>query len=408
MPSDQKRMISAPQSVARLTDPKSADRIFLRRHYKGLNFVFNRDKTKVQIYFRGEVMQNDPIADPAAFSAEWHALDRGEPAPEKAPVPRESRAVRGTWGAAAEELLDTPWWKGGKNVKPLAKNTKRIYAPLIELIRTSGLGKKLMRQTTPWTVVAIHNAVLAERGANAANAFQTPLRKIVEIGELNGWVRDNVNLMRGIKQIDVEHQHYQPHDGNDIERYLAKHGPDTMAYKAFQMIHWLAPATCDLVTFCPADIDEFGNILITRSKTGGGQYANIHDLPELQAVIESFDRTGKDPSVPFLHNESGKPFLENTFRLYWRNWRKEAGVANKDFAIHGGRATLVTDMEDAGVRVEDGMTRTGHKDARVYKQIYGHKASKVIASRRATQQVNAFRAAKKASREASGLRVVAG
>jgi len=400
-------MISAPKSVARLTNPKSVDRVFLRKHYKGLNFVFNRDQTKVAIYFRGEAMQNDPIADPAAFSAEWHALDRGEPAPEKAPEPSNRKAAKGTWNAAIEELLDTPWWKGGKNAKPLAKNTKRIYAPLIELIRTSDLGKKLMRQTTPWTVVAIHNAVLSERGANAANAFQTPLKKIVEIGELNGWVRDNVNLMRGVKQIDVEHQHFVPFEGNDMDRWHAMYGADTMAHKALVLVYKLALATVDLVKFCPADIDDMGNILVSRTKTGGGQYVNIHDDDELRAVIESFDRTGKDPTVPFLYNESGKPFLENTFRLYWRKWRKAAGAA-KDFHVHSGRPTIVTDMKDAGVAVEDGMTRTGHKDARVYNEIYGHKASKVIASRRATQQVNAFRAAKKASREGAGLRVVAG
>jgi len=390
-------MLCDPRSVERLSNPKNAERVRLRRTYKGLNLIFNRDRSKVAIYFRGQPMKCDPVKDPAGFRDEYARVERGEPAPEKGQPLR--KAAQGTWNAAIELLLDTPYWKG------LATNTLRIYRPLVETIRVSDLGKTLMKQTNPWTVREIHDAVLAAKGANAANAFQTVLKHIVEVGEINGWVRDNVNLMRGVKLQEVDHKHYQPYDGRDIDRWKATHVEGTMAHKAFEMVYWLALATVDLVQFAPKDIDDMGNVLVSRSKTGNGQYANIHDHPELLAVIESFDRTGKDPSVPFLHTKTGKPYLENTFRLDWRKWRKEAGVINPNFAVHSGRATLVTDMKDAGIAVEDGMTRTGHADPRVYNDIYGHAANKVIAARRASSQLISYRGARKASSQ-GGLRVV--
>ena len=166
---------------------------------------------------------------------------------------------------------------------------------------------------------------------------------------------------------------------------------------------WLGLATGDLVRLAPCDIDEDGNILSTRMKTGGEQHANIYAEPELLAVIQSFDRAGKDPTVPFLHTDTGRPFLRNTFRLYWRGWAKEAGLP-ADFKIHAARATMVVDNNHAGVSTEDGMARTGHADARVYQKIYGHHTSKSVQGTRAQQQLAQYRARKAGK---PSLRVVA-
>lgn len=390
-------MLSDPKSVELLASPKNPDRIRLRRMFHGLNYVFNRDHTKVAIYFKGEPIEADPIKDPALFARQYAALERGEE-PPKGKAKAERRAAAGTWNAAAELWLGTPKWKG------LADNTKRIYKPLIEDIRVSPLGKKLMKRTTPWDVTALHNAIIETRGPNAANALKTGvLRPIVKVGKLNGWV--TVDLLMGVDLQEVEHTHHRPYEGGEIEKWRATH-TSGMALYAFELAYALAMATSDLIRFAPKDIDA-GNVTLGRKKTSNKQHSNVFADPVLREVIEQLTALrpeGTPDDVPFLRNQHGKPFQTSTFRKQWARWREEAGIA-EDFKVHAARATMVVDMKHAGVADQDAMHITGHADQKVYNDSYAHHADRHVQATRAQSAVVAHRGGR--GKKPPALRVVA-
>ena len=382
-----------------LSDPKSPERVRLRRSFKGLNIVRSRhDRTKVFIYHTksGRPLTADPIKEPALFREQYEAAQRGEPAPgEKAKA--KGTVAQGTWNAAID------LWLATQKYLRLADNTKRIYRPLIDALR-SGLGSKLMRHTTPWDVRELHDDVLAIKKANQANSFFSVLKHIAAVGRFKGWVPANVDLLAAIELQEVEHVSYRAHQDIEIAAWRATHADeDMMARKAFELAYRLGLATSDLIRFAPCHINADGDIDVRRKKTQGEQLSNIHNDPELRAILESFDRTGKAADVPFLSNQWGDPFQPSAFRKQWRRWAEEAGLPS-DFKIHGARATMVVDMMDNGVASIDGMKLTGHSDQRVYERIYGKGHSKKLARDRAQIGLVAARS-RKAGKPA--LRVVA-
>lgn len=372
-----------------LSDPKSPERIRLRRSFKGLNIVRSRhDRTKVFIYHTksGRPLTADPIKEPALFREQYEAAERGEPAPgEKAKA--NGTVAQGTWNAALDLFLATPKWK-----TVLSENTRRLYRPMIDALR-SGLGGKLMRYTTPWDVRELHDDVLAIKGKAQANTFLSVLKHATAVGRFKTWVPANLDLLAAIELQEIEHVSYRGHQDDEIAAWREKHVEGTMARKAFELAYRLGMATSDLIRFAPCRIDARGYVLQGRKKNDGKQRSNLHNDPELLAIVESFDRTGKAADVPFLSNQWGDPFQASAFRKQWRRWAEEAGLPS-DFKIHGARATMVVDMLDTGVDSRDGMKLTGHRDQKVFERIYGKGASEEIATDRAQRALVAARARK--------------
>lgn len=402
----QERMLADAKSVARLSNPRSPERVHLRHTYKGLNFVFNRDRTKVAIYFRGRPMTADPIKEPQKFRKEADAVERGEPSPKEIEKAK-GRAVQGTWDAAIEA------YKSTNKYQSKAANTRRAYRPFIEQLRGS-IGGQLIRETEPWLLFKMHDDVVQQQGPVQANAFLTVLANVVHVARLRGWVKANVDLLLGIEHQKVESNSHRPYKDEEIEAWRAKHRLGTMAWATFELAYGLALANVDLIRFAPCHIDDIGNVFIDRAKTKNTQSSNVNIDPTLQAAIKWLseqqpadgpkDAMGRS-TVPFLANQYGKPFQGSTFRKQWRRWAIEAGLP-EDFTLHGARATMVTDMIDAGVAHSDGMKVTGHADTRVYERVYGKQASISKAAGRAQDKALAARGSRKKS--GPTLRVVKG
>lgn len=399
-------MLADPKSVERLSNPKNPERVHLRKNYTGLNFVFNRDKTKVAIYYRGRPMTTDPIKHPQQFRKEADAVERGEPSP-KEKEEATGKAVQGTWNAAIDA------YKSTNKYRSKAPNTLRAYRPFIEQLRGS-IGEQLIRQTEPWLLFKMHDDVVQHQSSTQANTFLSVLANVVHVARLRGWVRANVDPLLGIEHQKVESNSYRPWKDDEIEAWRAKHRPGTMAWAAFELAYGLALANVDLIAFAPSHIDDIGNVFLNRAKTANTQSSNINLDPNLQAAIKWLserqpadgpkDAMGRS-TVPFLTNQHGKPFQGSAFRKQWRRWATEAGLP-EDFAIHSARATMVTDMIDAGVAHSDGMKVTGHADPRVYERIYGKHASVSKAAGRAQDRSLAARNSRKKS--GPTLRVVKG
>jgi hypothetical protein len=383
------------------------ERARLREQYKHLTISYSRhDRDKIFVYYRppgGRAVriEADPFKQPALFREQYERAVRGEPQAEgDKPA---SRGVAGTWNAAVADYLGTHKYTSK------AANTQRLYRPFLDSLRAA-CGKQLMKQTEPWFLFKLHDAVVQKQGSTQANTFLSVLANVVHVGRLRGWVPANLDLLLGIEHQEVERNSYRPYTDVEVEQYRDKHGPDTMARKAFELAYLLALGNADLIRLAPCHIDDLGNVWIARQKTGTTQTSNINADPMLRQIIDSFDVPADGPvdtmgrsTVPFLRNQFGKPFEGSTFRKQWRRWATEAGL-REDFKIHGARATMVTDMMDAGVANSDGMRRTGHLDERTYVRVYGKQASVTRAAGRAQAQVVAARARKGA--KTSALRVV--
>lgn len=384
------------------------ERARLRDTFPGLNIIKSRhDASKLFIYYQpaGKPrirLHADPFKEPARFREEYEAAKRGEPTPEAEPT-RRSRI--GTWNAAIDDYLQS-----GKYLSK-ADNTKRAYARFIELLRPL-LGARLMSQTDPWLLFKAHDEVV-QRSAVEANTFLTVLSSVVHIGRLRRWVPASADLLYGIEHQDVESNSYRPYTDAEIEQWRDTHGVDTMARKAFELAYGLALGNSDLIAFAPCHVDDLGNVWLARKKTGTTQTSNINADPVLRQIIDSFPAPSADDpvdmmgrsTVPFLKNQYGKPFQSSTFRKQWRRWAAEAEVP-EDVKIHGARATMVTDMMDAGVANSDGMRRTGHLDERVYKRVYGAQASAAKAAARAQAQVVAARQRRAGKGDKPNLRAI--
>lgn len=379
-------------------DKLGPERARLRNTYPHLNIVKSRhDATKLFVYYappgRKPVrLHADPFRHPNKFREEYEAAKRGEPAPEPEPT-RRSRV--GTWNAAIDD------YKATTKYTDKSASTKRLYEPFIEALRAS-VGAKLMNLTDPYDLFLMHDTV-ARDSAVQANQLLTVLSNIVHIGRLRRWVPPHLDLLLGIEHRDVQSTSFRPYADDEIENWRETHAPGTMARNSFELAYGLALGTSDLIRLAPCHIDDLGNVWIARKKTGTNQTSNVNADPVLRQIIDSFppppadgpvDMMGRS-TVPFLRNQYGKPYAEDgsTFRKQWRRWAVEAGNP-ADFTVHGGRATMVTDMMDAGVANSDGMRRTGHLDERVYKRVYGAHASATKAATRAQSQVVAARARK--------------
>jgi hypothetical protein len=386
------------------------ERANLRKTYPGLNIVRSRhDQTKQFIYYapkgyRPIRIHADPFKEPRKFREEYETAKRGEPKPDAEPS-RRSRV--GTWNAAIDDYLTT-----GKYTNK-APNTKRLYRPFIEALRAS-VGSRLMKQTDPWDIFQLHDEV-AKSSSAQANTFLSVLANIIHVGRLRRWVPADLDLLLGIEHQERDSTSYRPYTDDEVAAWRDKHKLGTMALAAFELAYGLALGNADLIRLAPCHIDDLGNVWIARKKTATTQTSNINLDPTLRQVFAAFppppvdgpvDMAGRS-TVPYLRNYYGKPFDPDgsTFRKQWRRWAAEAGLP-ADFKIHGARATMVTDMMDAGVANSDGMRRTGHLDERTYVRVYGKEASVTRAATRAQERVVTARARKSGTVD-KALRAVA-
>jgi hypothetical protein len=384
----------------------------LRDLYPGLAFIKNRHNPKIAyVYYRppnkaSAIKLPNPFEVSAKmFKAHYDAARAGTPMPADADVEPQRRSRAGTWNAACDDFEQLTFFTG------LAPNTQRAYVPWIEVIREMW-GDLPMRKMDRWPVFKFHNQVIETRGKVQANTLASVLGHVIHVGRLHGWVKDE--LMLGIEHQESNSVSYRPYKEEEIALWREKYGMETMARKAFELGYRLMLSRADLILLAPCHIADDGTVWINRRKTGGAQISNIHDDTLLEAIIASFpppladdpvDMHGRS-TMPFLRNANNGPFLSNTFGKQWRRWATAIGLP-EDFTIHGSRATGVTEMEDLGVRVEDGMKRTGHREAKTYLGVYAKQANKVLSARRAQQALTAARQRREHGSKEPDLRVVA-
>lgn len=369
----------------------------LRDQFPGLAFVKSRhDPRIVYVYYRPAngakaVKLPNPFEVSAdKFKAHYEAARDGKPMPaDDGAIVAQRRSKAGTWNAACDDFESLTFFT------EKAENTKRAYRPWLALIREMW-GDLPMRKMDRWPVFKFHNEVIQTRGPTLANTLASVLGHVVKIGRLHGWVKDD--LMLGIEHQEPNSTSYRPYKDEEIALWREKYGMATMARQAFELAYRLLLGRADLIRLAPCHIGDDGTIWIERQKTGGAQISNIHDDPVLAAMIAAFppppadgpvDMHGRS-TVPFLRNAAGVPFLPNTFGKQWRRWATAIGLP-ADFTIHGSRATGVTEMEDLGVRVEDGMKRTGHLEAKTYLGVYAKAANKKVSASRAQKALTAAR-----------------
>lgn len=377
-----------------------------RKAYPHLNFFIRSGKEAIFYRYKGRNVRiwSDPETEREKFKADYDEAVAGNAVPERPDRVRITSKV-GTWNAAIDD------WMEDADYVSKARSTKNNYERQINALRRA-VGDKLMRATKRRNIYDMHNYLVRTGQVVYANQLLTVLTAVIKQARISEWLKDD-NLIFGLEHRPVDSAHYQPYPQDQVARWRAAYTQETdlMAWATFELAYNCAFATSELMRFAPCHIADNGDYAIQRKKRmregrvieGGIQRGNIYSNPTLAAVIaalRALPNTGEEvidfatgrSSVPFLRTDKGKPFSGegSGLRKFWRDKREAIGLP-ESFVIHSGRATLVTDMEDAGVSINDGMKKTGHDKAETYIKSYGHAANRQLAAARADAKVNEHR-----------------
>ncbi|NBW09741.1 MAG: hypothetical protein EBR82_17130 [Caulobacteraceae bacterium] len=239
-----------------------------------------------------------------------------------------------------------------KDWASLKPTTRETYSGIYERFRA----KYGDRQVS--TMTARHVANLVSKMADtpaAANNLRKRLNQIFNFAILQGWRADNpAAAVRGIRQTGDGFATWQE---AQIAQFEAHWPIGTMPRLAFDLALYTAQRRSDIRLMGPQHVED-GMIRVRQIKTGEPMRIPID--PRLAKSIAA-TKTGH---LAFIIADSGRPFTEDGFGMWFMRRCREAGITG--YSMHGLRKAAARRMAESGLSNQLIKSITGHRtDAEV-------------------------------------------
>jgi integrase len=231
--------------------------------------------------------------------------------------------------------------------KGLSPSTQATYRAIIERFR---------REHGHRRVATLQREKLAEMLGNrastpsAANNWLRMVRMLMQFAIFINLRSDDPT--RGIKTLKVRSAGFLTWGEDQIAAYRKTHALGTKARLALELLVNTGQRRSDVVRMGRQHIRD-GILSLRQQKTG--VLIEIPVLPEMQAALEAMP---KSEHLTFLTTEFGKPFTAAGFGNWFRDRRKEAGLA-KGYAAHGLRKAAATRHANSGATAHELMAWFG-------------------------------------------------
>lgn len=233
----------------------------------------------------------------------------------------------------------------------LGPSTQRTYRNAIERIRNKH-GEKPVAMLDRR---GVKNIIAAEGGRpGAANTVLRMLRMLMNFAIDEEDRGDNPTL--GIKKLRGREGGLIAWREEDIDRFLARHGPGSKARLAMVLLLYTAQRRSDIVNMGARDLRAGGTrISVVQIKTKARLEIPVH--PEL-----AHELAGLDPDAPaFVLNQWGRPFASPAcFGNWFRDRCAEAGLPT-GYNAHGLRKAACRRLAEAGCTAHEIAAISGHK-----------------------------------------------
>jgi integrase len=292
-------------------------------------------------YFRRPSFKQVPLPglpwSPSFMAAYEAALNGALPHKEIG----EARSQPGTIAALVAAYFSSPQFKG------LSPSTQATYRGIIERFR---------REHGHRRVATLQREKLAEMLGNrastpsAANNWLRMVRMLMQFAIFINMRSDDPT--RGIKTLKVRSAGFLTWGEDQIAAYRKTHALGTKARLALELLVNTGQRRSDVVRMGRQHIRD-GILSLRQQKTG--VLIEIPVLPEMQAALEAMP---KSEHLTFLTTEFGKPFTAAGFGNWFRDRRKEVGLA-KGYAAHGLRKAAATRHANSGATAHELMAWFG-------------------------------------------------
>jgi integrase len=227
-----------------------------------------------------------------------------------------------------------------------ADGTQALRRRILERFR-AGHGDKRIATLPPEFVRRMLDRM---KPGEARNWLKT-LRALLDFAVTEGFRVDNP--MRAIKLPKMKVKHHRPWTPEEIAQYERKHPIGTKARLAFALGLYTGQRAGDVCRMGLGHVHN-GDLSVKQEKTGAQLTLPIRS--ELQAILDA------TPSghMTFLVTRSGRRYARVDFSMQFRAWCDAAGLPS-DCVFHGLRATLCTQLADAGRSPHEIAAWSGHK-----------------------------------------------
>lgn len=305
------------------------------------------------------------LPGPAGSDAFWTAYAAARGAAQT-PAAGSARPKQGELGAAAEGWFRSAQFRA---LDPLTQADKRgVIGSILAEPLLADAPDGLAFLTCPLaSLTTRHVAVLRDRKAGApaaANKRLRYLRQLLDWCVETGAIR--ANPAAAVKRVRAPKGGHHTWALAEVEAYLTRHPPGTMARLAVMILLFAGLRRSDAVTLGRQHIRD-GWIRKPQVKNRG-RWPKTIEIPVLPPLAEEIERTARPGALALLTTEAGAPFTAKGFGERMKKWTRAAGIPAACTA-HGLRkvgATLAADNGASNAQLKAVFGWEGDAEAALY------------------------------------------
>lgn len=238
---------------------------------------------------------------------------------------------------------------GSPEFQALDRKSQRVRRSIIEACLREPLkpGSRLTMRDCPYIRIdATHILMLRDRRADKPGAANNRLKYL---GAMFSWAIERgvykigSNPCRDVKRIRYVSSGFYTWTVDDVQKYVERHQPGTMAYLAFALMLFLGARRGDAIRLGPKNMRD-GVMRYVPRKTA---YTRVDESakPVLPPLADAIKRTPTGLTT-FLVTTHGKPFTDAGFGNKMREWCDEAGLP--ECSAHGLKKIAATICAELG------------------------------------------------------------
>lgn len=263
----------------------------------------------------------------------------------KAPAPGRRAAKPGTMRALIFSYLQSG------DFKALAGSTRRVRRNILDRL-DAAIGDHSARLVETRHIRKWRDA---PDGPEAGNAIVKVLRQVFELAVEDGLIE--VNPARSVKyRKSGNPDGFTPWDAQDVRRFIRRHPPGSMAYKALWMALLLGQRRSDIYRLGPQH-ERDGWLVFTQAKNKDRKPVRV-EVPISAALRRILD----DPQsghLAYIVSDFGRPYQSAaSFGNRFAKWVAEAKIEGR--SLHGLRKSASAILAELGLTSHQIQAVSGH------------------------------------------------